>query len=71
MDRSDAVPSDLLVKALLALLVRARRAITDQPGWDDTYDNEEHGAVYVVAAIDNELGEVPEAGKGAYDRGRL
>jgi hypothetical protein len=48
------------------VLVRARKVITDIPGWDD-----EPEAVEVLAEIDDELGEVPEAGKGAYDHGRI
>lgn len=62
------MPDDILIKSLLALLVRARKVITDEPGWEDTWDRTD-GAAALVEDIDNELGEVPEAGKGAYHRG--
>lgn len=54
------------VTALRAILVRARKVITDDCSWTDCED-----AVELVEDIDNELGEVPEAGKGAYDNGRV
>lgn len=49
---------------LLSLLMRSRKVITDQPGWDD--DEE---CVEVVSEIDEIFGGDPtEDGRGAYDR---
>lgn len=52
---------------LVDLLVRARKVITDQPGWED--DEE---CVALMLAVDWEVfgGLVPSEGRGAYDDGQ-
>lgn len=46
------------------LLIRARKELTDQPGWQDT-----ESTVELIEDIDNEIGDpLPEAAKGAYWR---
>lgn len=50
---------------LLALLIRCRRVLTDQPGWDDDEES-----IDVITSIDITLGgAVPDVGRGAYDEG--
>lgn len=56
---------DREITELLAILARARRALTNEPGWDDSED-----CVAVVESIDEAFGgpdKVPLAARGAYD----
>ena len=53
---------EVFTKPLSDLLVRARKVITDELGWEEIPERLE-----VIQDIDNELGEVPEAGKGNYN----